>query len=175
MTCRTVENTACPLRAPGHRPARPAPFHHAGHTLLRRMLENLEVCGLPADGALLVFPCRPSGLAQMPPGVATRPSCCRRSLCPDPDGVYGSYLLSPEHRISVALAVEAAWSAPCGSDAQGANELEWIGLLGHQPVTGRSGRLLVTRRWMGRWRNEVSETMPVDDPASVEHARGRLS
>jgi uncharacterized membrane protein (DUF373 family) len=64
-----------------------------------------------------------------------------------------------EHRISVALAVEVALVSTLREIMlKGAHEFEWLRLLGLSVLLLVLGGLLALERWMGRWRNEVSET-----------------
>jgi uncharacterized membrane protein (DUF373 family) len=64
-----------------------------------------------------------------------------------------------EHRISVALAVEVALVSTLREVMlKGAHEIEWPRLLGLSVLLLVLGGLLTLERWMGRRRNEVSET-----------------
>jgi uncharacterized membrane protein (DUF373 family) len=64
-----------------------------------------------------------------------------------------------EHRVSVALAVEVALVSTLREVMlKGAHEFEWLRLLGLSLLLVVLGGLLALERWMGRWRNEVSET-----------------
>jgi uncharacterized membrane protein (DUF373 family) len=64
-----------------------------------------------------------------------------------------------EHRISVALAVEVALVSTLREVMlKGAHEFEWQRLLGLSLLLVVLGGLLAMERWIGRWRNEVSET-----------------
>jgi uncharacterized membrane protein (DUF373 family) len=64
-----------------------------------------------------------------------------------------------EHRISVALAVEVALVSTLREVMiKGAHEFEWLRLLGLSVLLAVLGGLLALERWMGRCRNEVSET-----------------
>jgi uncharacterized membrane protein (DUF373 family) len=64
-----------------------------------------------------------------------------------------------EHRVSVALAVEVALVSTLRElMLKGAIEFEWQRLLGLSLLLVVLGSLLALERWMGRWRNEVSET-----------------
>src|ERR1700730_18345857 len=64
-----------------------------------------------------------------------------------------------EHRISVALAVEVALVSTLREVMiKGAHEFEWLRLLGLSLLLLVLGGLLALERWMGRCRNEVSET-----------------
>jgi uncharacterized membrane protein (DUF373 family) len=64
-----------------------------------------------------------------------------------------------EHRISVALAVEVALVSTLREVMlKGAHDFEWDRLLGLSLLLVVLGGLLATDRWMGRWRNEASET-----------------
>ncbi len=64
-----------------------------------------------------------------------------------------------EHRISVALAVEVALVSTLREVMlEGAHEFEWLRLLALSVLLVVLGGLLAVERWMGRWRNEVSET-----------------
>jgi uncharacterized membrane protein (DUF373 family) len=63
-----------------------------------------------------------------------------------------------EHRISVALTVEVALVSTLREVMlKGAHEFEWHRLLGLSALLVVLGGLLAMERWMGRWRNEVSE------------------
>jgi uncharacterized membrane protein (DUF373 family) len=64
-----------------------------------------------------------------------------------------------EHRISVALAVEVALVTTLREVmVKEAHDLEWLRLLGVSLLLIVLGGLLAMERWMGRCRNEVSET-----------------
>jgi uncharacterized membrane protein (DUF373 family) len=64
-----------------------------------------------------------------------------------------------EHRISVALTVEVALVSTLREVMlKGAHEFEGQRLLGLSLFLGVLGGLLALERWMGRWRNEASET-----------------
>jgi uncharacterized membrane protein (DUF373 family) len=64
-----------------------------------------------------------------------------------------------DHRISVALMVEVALVSTLREVMlKGAHEFEWLRLLGLSLLLIVLGGLLAMERWMGRWRNEVSET-----------------
>jgi uncharacterized membrane protein (DUF373 family) len=64
-----------------------------------------------------------------------------------------------EHRISVALTVEVALVSTLRElILMGAHELEWLRLLGFSLLLVVLGGLLAMERWMGHWRNEISET-----------------
>lgn len=64
-----------------------------------------------------------------------------------------------EHRISVALAVEVALVSTLREVMlKGAQEFEWLRLLGLSLLLVVLGGLLALERWMGQRRNEVSET-----------------
>ena len=64
-----------------------------------------------------------------------------------------------EHRISVALAVEVALVSTLREIMlKGAYEFEWLRLLGLSLLLIVLGGLLALERWMGRWRNDASET-----------------
>jgi uncharacterized membrane protein (DUF373 family) len=64
-----------------------------------------------------------------------------------------------EHRISVALTVEVVLVSTLREVMlKGAHEFESLRLLALSVLMVVLGGLLVMERWMGRWRNEVSET-----------------
>jgi uncharacterized membrane protein (DUF373 family) len=64
-----------------------------------------------------------------------------------------------EHRIAVALAVEVALVSTLREVMlKGAHEYEWLRLLALSLLLVVLGGLLAQERWMGRWRNEISET-----------------
>ena len=64
-----------------------------------------------------------------------------------------------EHRISVALAVEVALVSTLRDVMlERAHEVEWWRLLGQSLLLVVLGGLLALERWMGRRRNEPSET-----------------
>ena len=64
-----------------------------------------------------------------------------------------------EHRISVALTVEVALVSTLREVMlKGAYEFEWLRLVGLSLLLVVLGGLLAMERWMGRWRNETSET-----------------
>ena len=64
-----------------------------------------------------------------------------------------------EHRISVALAVEVALVSTLREIMlKGAHEFEGLRLLGLSLLLVVLGGLLALERWMGRWRNDASET-----------------
>ena len=64
-----------------------------------------------------------------------------------------------EHRISVALTVEVALVSILRElMLKGAYEFEWPRLVALSLLLGVLGGLLAMERWMGRWRNETSET-----------------
>jgi len=63
-----------------------------------------------------------------------------------------------EHRISVALTVEVVLVSTLREVMlKGAHEFESLRLLALSLLMVVLGGLLVMERWMGRWRNEVSE------------------
>jgi uncharacterized membrane protein (DUF373 family) len=64
-----------------------------------------------------------------------------------------------EHRISVALAVEVALVSTLREVMlKGAHEFDWLRLLGLSLLLLVLGGLLAMERWMGRCRDEMSET-----------------
>ena len=64
-----------------------------------------------------------------------------------------------KHRISVALTVEVVLVSTLREVMlKGAHEFESLRLLALSVLMVVLGGLLVMERWMGRWRNEVSET-----------------
>ena len=64
-----------------------------------------------------------------------------------------------EHRISVALTVEVVLVSTLREVMlKGAHEFESLRLLALSVLMVVLGGLLVMERWMGCWRNEVSET-----------------
>jgi len=64
-----------------------------------------------------------------------------------------------EHRVSVALTVEVALVSTLREVIlKWAHEFEWLPLVGLSLLLVVLGGLLALERWMGCWRNEVSET-----------------
>jgi uncharacterized membrane protein (DUF373 family) len=64
-----------------------------------------------------------------------------------------------EHRISVALAVEVALVSTLNEViVRGAHEFEWLALIALSALLAVLGGILGLERWMGQFRQEVSET-----------------
>jgi uncharacterized membrane protein (DUF373 family) len=63
-----------------------------------------------------------------------------------------------EHRISVALAIKVSLVSTLREVMLVAHEFEWVRLLALSALLVVLGGLLALERWMGRWRNEISDT-----------------
>ena len=149
----------------GGRKATPFPVPHTQvHTLVRRTLENLEDMIVFLLMALLLLLSLQSlwRLARM----ALAGSAASSQLLSEVvfvlilTEVYRLLIFYlREHRISVALTIEVALVSTLREVMlKGAHEFEGMRLLALSLLLVVLGGLLAMERWMGHWRNEVSET-----------------
>ena len=132
----------------GRQDARGLVPHTQVHSLVRRTLENLQDVIATLLMVLLL--------------VLSLQALWRLARMAVVEAVATTQLLSEIIFVlilSVDLTVEVALVSTLREVMlKGAHEFEWLRLLGLSLLLVVLGGLLAMERWMGRWRNEVSET-----------------